>query len=71
LTAALQVLGFLELPDDEQPDESIWGNPARLEEWFRVVQQRRENPGSGSEAVPQADEDMSRNELTEQLLRGE
>lgn len=71
MTAALQVLGFLELPDDEQPDESIWGNPVRLEEWFRVVQQRRENPSGGAEAVPQADEDMSRNELTEQLLRGE
>ena len=62
------VLGYFELPDDEQPDELIWGNPVRLEEWFEAIKQRREN--GGMTPVPQADEDMTGNELTRELLAG-
>lgn len=49
------------------PDERIWHHPARLEEWFAAIKQRRE---SGMEAVPQADEDndMTGNELTRELM---
>lgn len=59
----------MELPDDEQPDELIWGNPARLEEWFEAIKQRREQ-GGGMTPVPEADEDMTGNELTRELLAG-
>ena len=50
------------------PDESIWHNPERLEEWFEAVKQRRE---SGLEPVEQAeDAEMTGNELTREYLGG-
>lgn len=60
-------MGYLELPDDEVPEENIWGHPERLEEWFLAVKQRRE---SGGEPVPQADEEegMTGNELARDLI---
>ena len=68
MSAALVVLGYFELPDNEQPDEKIWGHPERLEEWFEAVKQRRE---SGMEPISydeEPDEGFARNELTAQLL---
>lgn len=60
------VLGFFELPDEEQPDATIWGHPQRLEEWFEAIKQRRE---TGMEPISYDEEpDMTRNELTAQLL---
>jgi hypothetical protein len=68
LTAALVVLGYYELPDEEQPDATIWGHPERLEEWFKAIKQRRE---SGMEPInydEEPDDGFTRNELTAELL---
>jgi len=68
ITAALQVLGYFELPDDEVPDENIWHHASRLEGWFEAIKQRRE---SGLQPIDQAeDAEMTGNELT-RGLRGE
>lgn len=63
------MLGFFELPEDEVPDESIWHDPERLEEWFEAVKQRRE---SGLSPVDDRVEDaeMTGNELTSEYLGG-
>ncbi len=56
------------MPDDDIPDESIWGHPKRLEEWFEAVKQRRSHPGM----EPITDDesgDMMRNELVPDDLR--
>lgn len=62
------MLGYLELPEDEVPDESIWHHPMRLEEWFEAVKQRRER---GLEPVDRADDaPMTGNELVREYLGG-
>lgn len=51
------------------PDESLWGNPKRLSDWFEAVKQRRNNPGM----EPITDDEssgMMRNELADELRRG-
>jgi hypothetical protein len=62
------VLGYFELPDNDQPDEHIWGHPERLEEWFEAIKQRREQ---GMEPIRDDDDEvpgMTRNELTDELI---
>lgn len=59
----------MELPEKDQPDESIWNHPELLEEWFEQVKLRRENPGK--EIIPKEDEsDWMQNELTLELKKG-
>ena len=66
ITAALQVLGYFELPDDEVPDENIWHHSQRLEEWFEAIKQRREN---GLQPVDEVeDADMTGNEFARNLI---
>ncbi len=68
VTRALIVLGYFELPDDETPDESIWGHPEKLEAWFDEVKSKRNNPGS--ERVSNAEweqAELEQNELTKGL----
>jgi hypothetical protein len=64
------VLGFFELPEDEVPDENIWGHPERLDEWFAAIKQRRE---SGTQPVrDEPDEGQwATNELTQELIGGD
>ena len=63
MTAALTVLGFLELPEDEVPPELIWHHEDRLDEWFEAVKERRKNPDSGP---PMEEVPTTSNELAEQ-----
>lgn len=65
ITAAMVVLGYFELPDDEQPKQSIWHDPQRLEEWFDAVKQRRE---TGHQPIEADDADMTGNTLTRELI---
>lgn len=67
ITAALQVLGFFELPDDEVPDENIWHHASRLEEWFEAIKQRRES-GLQQPIDQVEDADMTGNQLARDLL---
>lgn len=68
ITKALILLGYMELPDDDQPDEKIWNHPEKLEEWFDMVKERRKNPNM--EKVPNSPEEYwegqeyDQNELT-------
>lgn len=59
------MLGYYELPEDEQPKPSIWHHPERLEEWFAAVKQRRE---TGQQPIEAEDADMTGNELTRELM---
>jgi len=61
------VLGYFELPDDDQPDEKIWGHAERLEEWFEAIKQRREQ-GLTSIDDDEVPSDMTSNELTAELI---
>lgn len=62
------MLGYLERPEDEVPDEKIWHHPEKLEEWFDAVKQRRENGMQAIESDP--DEWGDQNELTKGLREG-
>lgn len=68
ITGALITLGYLELPEDEAPDESIWHHPERMEEWWEAVKERRKNP----DMVPIENEsaDMTQNEVTAKYRKG-
>ena len=66
ITAALQVLGYFELPENEVPDEDIWHHSKRLEEWFEAIKQRREN---GLQPIDEAeDSEMTGNEFARDLI---
>lgn len=69
ITSALVILGFFELPEDEQPDESIWGHPERLDDWFEAVKHRRKNPGQEPIVDDYSDKDFTQNELTAQYRK--
>lgn len=57
------VLGFLELPEEDVPDQSIWHHEVRMEEWFEAVRERHRNPDQGP---PMEEVPLSSNELAEQ-----
>lgn len=40
---ALFFLSFENMPTDERPPRHIWLHSERMEEWFRMVKQNREN----------------------------
>lgn len=61
------MLGLLELPEDEVPDENIWHHSRRLEEWFEAVKQRREH---GMQPIEADDAEMATNEYARQFLGG-
>lgn len=58
----MNVLGFLELPEDDVPPELIWHHETRMAEWWEAVKERRRNP----DAVPMMDVPTTSNELAEQ-----
>jgi hypothetical protein len=41
---ALVILGVLELPDDEVPDESVYNHPEKFQDWAEHLKQKRKNP---------------------------
>lgn len=62
MSAALAVLGFLELPEEEVPPELIWHHDSRMEEWWEAVKENRKNPGSAApmEDVPQTENELAK-----------
>jgi hypothetical protein len=67
ITKALIILNYYELPEEDQPKNTIWDHPEKLEEWFEQVKERRKHPGT--EKVPDEWEnvDLEQNELTKGL----
>jgi hypothetical protein len=60
---ALAVHGWLELPDDDQPPQSIWLDTEALIDHFDRIRERHKNPGM--ESVD--DGPLSQNDLTKQF----
>jgi hypothetical protein len=55
-------LGFLELQEDDVPDELIWHHDERMKEWWDEVRERRKAGSSGRsdlEDVPTTDNEMA------------
>ncbi len=73
ISEALQVLGWWELPEEEQPPPTIWGLDDRLKEWWAAVDEQRKDKYAGSsggsgealETVP-----TTQNEYATELLKG-
>lgn len=58
ISHAVTVLGYFELPEDDQPPREIWLDHEALSQHFDEVKGRYKSKGSGSsssEAVPQVD----------------
>lgn len=70
ISAALQVLGFIELPEDEVPPEAIWHHDERMAEWFEAVKERREARSSGREPISDVEAHMTENQIAEELTGG-
>lgn len=64
------MLGFYELPTEDQPPRQIWHSFERIKEWFDAVKQRRIDGGSGLDPIagPEAD-DLEENEEAMELKR--
>lgn len=69
ITKALIILGYMELPEDDQPDDSIWNHPEKLEAWFEEVKNRRNNPGKEKIDDDWANVDLEQNEYTAELKK--
>jgi hypothetical protein len=67
ITKALIILGYFEGMEEDTPDESIWGHPEKLEEWFETVKERRKNPGASKNNSEWENVDLDQNELTKGL----
>lgn len=70
MSAALEVLGFLELPQEDTPPEEYWHSPEHLKEWFEAVKQRREDRFSGGPIDDADADDMTGNEIAQQFREG-
>lgn len=51
IEAAIQVLGWFEHPQDEQPPENIWHSPERIKEWFEAIRQKRRDEARGIRSI--------------------
>lgn len=51
ISAALRVLGYQELAEEDVPPEEYWHSEDRLSEWFASVKQRRKGRASGMESI--------------------
>jgi hypothetical protein len=61
----------MEWPEEDQPDEDIWGHPELLEQHWEMVNLRRKNPGS-EPVQDEADDPGSKyvkNELYERYVK--
>ena len=63
------MIGFFELPEEDQPPQRIWLDAERLEEWFDAVRSRRRSAAKGLEPLELDDEPGEQNELTKELIR--
>lgn len=62
----MQVLGYMERPEEEVPPPEIWHHEERLHDWFASVKQDREDRMNGVERVP--DPELEQNEYVKDLL---
>ena len=62
ISHALTVLGWYELPADDQPDESIWLDSEALDDHFRRIKDRysRDSGMEPIEDVPDAQNEFTR-----------
>lgn len=70
VSAAMAVLGWFELPEDEVPPERYWHSPDLLDEWFEAAKRRRSNRAKGLESIemPDGEDDFVDEEVA--ALRG-
>ncbi len=66
---ALMIIGFFELPEDEQPPATIWHREEALGEWFEQVDERRKPTSGGDrvETVPMDDNESRPPALVDDL----
>jgi hypothetical protein len=68
IRAALMVIGFDELDEDERPPRRIWLDNDRLADWFKEVRRRRKEKYSAKEPGPI--DDPVENDAARSLLVG-
>lgn len=70
ISAAMSVLGWFELPEDQIPPDEYWHSPALVEEWFETVKRRQSDRSKGVESIdmPESDDDYVDEEAA--ALRG-
>lgn len=58
VSAAMSVLGWFELPEDQVPPEEYWHSPDLVDEWFKAVKARQGDRKRGFESIedPEGDE---------------
>lgn len=67
IRTALFYLGFEKLPKDEQPPRRIWLNAEAMEEWWRGVEQRRDEKFNPNKVDTSG---MAQNALLKDLIVG-
>jgi hypothetical protein len=64
----MTVLGWWELPEEDQPPEQYWGDDDALKEWFEAVKQRRKDRANGDSSEPLEEVPQVSNEWARELL---
>ncbi len=70
ISAAMGVLGWFELPEDQVPPEEYWHSTELITEWFEAVKRRQSDRSKGLESIetPEGDDDYVDDEVA--ALRG-
>lgn len=70
ISAAMTVLGWFELPEDDVPPERYWHSTDLLDEWFAAAKRRRADRAKGVESIemPEGEDDFVDEEVA--ALRG-
>lgn len=63
-------LSWDELPKDERPPRRIWHDGEKLQEWFELVNKRREEKFGGKGGMDRSIEDPVENEAAKGLIVG-
>jgi hypothetical protein len=63
---AIAILGFEQLPRDEQPPEAIWLDNRALRDWFKAVDAKREREADPNKQI----EDPVQNDAASALIHG-
>lgn len=51
ISTALEVLGFLELPEDQVPPEEYWHSQEHIRDWFEAVKRRLSDEHRGIKSI--------------------
>jgi len=67
ISAAMSILGLMELPREDHPPREIWDNQERMEEWIEMIHSPRQHRKRDQDDY-QDEGEFERNALVDEML---